>query len=66
MTKLMGLAVLLTMGIGLACAFLVSFGLAQPVAQLSKELVDAQEQRKAVPEFSVPASGSWTGWRNPS
>ena len=52
MTKLMGLAVLLTMGIGLACAFLVSFGLAQPVAQLSKELVDAQEQRKAVPEFS--------------
>ena len=51
-TKLLGLAVLLTMGIGLACAFLVSFGLAQPVAQLSKELVDAQEQRKAVPEFS--------------
>ena len=52
MTKLLGLAVLLTMGVGLACAFFVSFGLAQPIAQLSKELVDAQEQRKAVPEFS--------------
>lgn len=51
-TKLLGLAVLLTLGIGLACAFFVSYGLAQPVAQLSKELVDAQEQRKAVPEFS--------------
>ena len=50
--KLLGLAVLLTLGIGLACAFFVSYGLAQPVAQLSKELVDAQEQRKAVPEFS--------------
>lgn len=51
-TKLLGLAVLLTLGIGLACAFFVSYGLAQPVAQLSKELMDAQEQRKAVPEFS--------------
>lgn len=51
-TKLLGLAVLLTLGIGLACAFFVSYGLAQPVAQLSKELVDAQEQHKAVPEFS--------------
>ena len=51
-TKLLGLAVLLTLGVGLACAFFVSFGLAQPIAQLSKELVDAQEQRKAVPEFS--------------
>lgn len=38
-TKLLGLAVLLTLGIGLACAFFVSYGLAQPVAQLSKELV---------------------------
>ncbi len=52
MTKLLGLAVLLTLGIGLACAFFVSYGLAQPVAQLSKELMDAQEQHKAVPEFS--------------
>ena len=51
-TKLLGLAVLLTLGIGLACAFFVSYGLAQPIAQLSKELMDAQEQRKAVPEFS--------------
>ena len=51
-TKLLGLAVLLTLGIGLACAFFVSYGLAQPVAQLSKELMDAQEQHKAVPEFS--------------
>ena len=51
-TKLLGLAVLLTLGVGLACAFFVSYGLAQPVAQLSKELMDAQEQRKAVPEFS--------------
>lgn len=65
-TKLLGLAVLLTLGIGLACAFFVSHGLAQPVAQLSKELVDAQEQRKAVPEFPAPASGSWTSWRKPS
>lgn len=30
-TKLLGLAVLLTLGIGLACAFFVSYGLAQPV-----------------------------------
>ena len=51
-TKLLIVAVLLVLCIGLACAFLVSFGLAQPIAQLSRELVDAQEQRRAVPEFS--------------
>jgi len=51
-TKLLGIAVLLTLGIGLACGFFVSFGLAQPVAQLSRELVEAQERHQAVPEFS--------------
>lgn len=51
-TRLLGIAVLLTLGIGLGCAFFVSFGLAQPIAQLSKELVDAQEQHQAVPAFS--------------
>ena len=52
MTNLVGFAVLLTLGVGLGCAFFVSIGLAQPVAQLSKELVDAQERHQAVPEFS--------------
>ena len=47
----MGLAVLLTMGIGLACAFLVSFGLAQPVCPALEKLVDAGTAQ-AVPEFS--------------
>lgn len=51
-TKLLGVAVLLMLGIGLACSFFVSFGLAQPIAQLSKELVEAQERHQAVPEFS--------------
>ena len=51
-TKLLGIAVLLTMGIGFACALFVSFGLAQPIAQLSKELVGAQEQHQAIPQFS--------------
>ena len=44
-TKLLGLAVLLTLGIGLACAFFVSYGLAQSRCTASKELVDAQEQQ---------------------
>ena len=52
MTNLVGFAILLTLGVGLGCAFFVSIGLAQPVAQLSKELVDAQERHQAVPEFS--------------
>ena len=51
-TNLVGFAILLTLGVGLGCAFFVSIGLAQPVAQLSKELVDAQERHQAVPEFS--------------
>jgi len=46
------LPILLTLGFGLGCAFFVSIGLAQPVAQLSKELADAQERHQAVPEFS--------------
>ena len=52
MTNLVGFAILLTLGVGLGCAFFVSIGLAQPVAQLSKELVSAQERHQAVPEFS--------------
>ena len=51
-TNLVGFAILLTLGVGLGCAVFVSIGLAQPVAQLSKELVDAQERHQAVPEFS--------------
>ena len=51
-TRLLGVAVLLTLGVGLACAFFVSFGLAKPVAQLSHELSSAQEQHRTVPEFS--------------
>ena len=76
-TNLVGFAILLTLGFGLGCAFFVSIGLAQPVAQLSKELADAQERHQAVPEFSrtgirpsrsspAPASGNWTGWPTPS
>lgn len=37
-TNLVSFAILLTLGFGLGCAFFVSIGLAQPVAQLSKEL----------------------------
>ena len=51
-TNLVGFAILLTLGVGLGCAVFVSIGLAQPIAQLSKELVDAQERHQAVPEFS--------------
>lgn len=51
-TNLVSFAILLTLGFGLGCAFFVSIGLAQPVAQLSKELADAQERHQAVPEFS--------------
>lgn len=51
-TRLLGVAILLTLGVGLACAFFVSFGLAEPVSQLFRELTSAQEQHQAVPEFS--------------
>ena len=38
-----------------------------PLPSSRKQLVDAQEQRKGrAGNFPVPASGSWTSWRNPS
>ena len=62
-TKLLGLAVLLTLGIGLACAFFVSYGLAQPVAQLSKSWWTHRNSARLCRNFPAPASGSWTSWR---
>lgn len=51
-TNLVSFAILLTLGVGLGCAFFVSIRLAQPLAQLSKELADAQEWHQTIPEFS--------------
>jgi diguanylate cyclase (GGDEF)-like protein len=50
--NLVSFAILLTLGVGLGCAFFVSIRLAQPLAQLSKELADAQEWHQTIPEFS--------------
>lgn len=65
-TNLVSFAILLTLGFGLGCAFFVSIGLAQPVAQLSKELAVHRSGIRPSRSSPAPASGSWTGWPTPS
>ncbi len=52
MQSLLLLAVVLTLGIGLVCSYLVSRGLAHPIKQLSDEVAAVQDKSSAIPQLS--------------
>ena len=52
MQSLLLVAVVLTLGVGLVCSYLVSRGLAHPIRQLSDEVAAIQDKRTAIPKLS--------------
>ncbi len=52
MQSLLLLAVVLTLGVGLLCSYLVSRGLAHPIRQLSDEVAAVQDKSSAIPQLS--------------
>ena len=52
MQSLLLLAVMLTLGVGLVCSYLVSRGLAHPIRQLSDEVAAVQDKSSAIPQLS--------------
>lgn len=46
------MAVVLTLGVGLVCSYLVSRGLAHPIRQLSDEVAAIQDKRTEIPKLS--------------
>lgn len=52
MQSLLLLAVVLTLGVGLLCSYLVSRRLAHPIKQLSDEVAAVQDKSSAIPELS--------------
>ena len=52
MQSLLLVAVVLTLGVGLVCSYLVSRGLAHPIRQLSDEVAAIQDKRTEIPKLS--------------
>lgn len=52
MQSLLLVAVVLTLGVGLVCSYLVSRGLAHPIRQLSDEVAAIQDKRTTIPKLS--------------
>mgnify|MGYP000343911605 CR=1 FL=1 len=50
MQSLLLVAVVLTLGVGLVCSYLVSRGLAHPIRQLSDEVAAIQDKRTEIPK----------------
>ena len=52
MQSLLLVAVVLTLGVGLVCSYLVSRGLAHPIRQLSDEIAAIKDKRTTIPKLS--------------
>ena len=52
MQSLLLVAIVLTLGVGLVCSYLVSRGLAHPIRQLSDEVAAIQDKRTEIPKLS--------------